>query len=218
MQPPLFPLDESIASVELYPEVWKAAEAVILPDAESRRAGVARLLELRAARISALVVYLLATRLTEPDLSMRSRIVQALGEVLLPDEQGYPAPEDVRRSLRHTLSHMRTRQVYSLLQVLVHTPALEEHVMLLLDACPHAGSHLVAILADRTVLLAVREQAARMIGRVGYLDSLPALVKLAARLESRLNGQRAMPFVLPATADEATLLPTLQAAIDLLRH
>lgn len=218
MQPPLFPLDESTGNIELFPAVWGAAEALTSPDAATRRKGLERLLELHAPRFSPLVAYLLVTRLADPDLSLRARIVQALGEVLLPDDEGHPAPEDVRRSLRDMLSHLRTRQIFSLLQALVHNPSLEGHAACLLDACPHASNQLMVILADRQVPLPVRERAVRMIGQVGYLDALPALERLAVRLESRLNGrQRAMPFVLPATGDEAALLPAVQAAIELLR-
>jgi hypothetical protein len=56
-----------------------------------------------------------------------------------------------------------------------------------------------------------------LIGRVGYLDALPALERLLARLESRLHGQQAMPFAPKSSLEEAELLPDLQLTLTLLR-
>jgi hypothetical protein len=216
-QLPLFVLEESKGNVELFPAVWSAVEDLTLSDPKVRWDALDRLLSLNAQRFSPIVAYILVTRLAEPDLALRARIVQALGEVLVPDAEGQPAPDEVRKSLAYYLSHMRTRRIYSLLQVAAYDPDLMGHVARLLDPCPFAGSHLLDILSDFKAPMEIRQQAADMIGRVGYLDALPALDRLAAKLEARLNGQKSMPFAPPSMGAEQDLLPAVRRAIDLLR-
>ena len=215
-QPELFTLAESTGNVELFPAVWSAAEDLTTASLELRRDALDRLLQLNAPRFSPLIAYLLHTRITEPDLGLRKEIIQALSDILTPDDEGNPSPEDVRASLRYHLSRMRTRQIFSLLQVLVEDPRMETAVARLLNACPYAGLHLADILADHTAPFEVRVQAVRMIGVVGYLDALPALERQEARLEARYNGQRAMPFAPPAS-NEVDLLPEIHRAQALLR-
>jgi hypothetical protein len=147
---------------------------------------------------------------------LRASIIEALSEVLAPDDEGNPAPEEVRASLRLHLSQMRTRQIYSILQALDAYPELENAAARLLNTCPYAGMHLADILADHKAVFEVRVQAVRMIGIVGFMDALPALERLEARLEARYNGQRAMPFAPPASS-EVDLLPEIHRAEALLR-
>ena len=216
-QPSLFSQDESTGRVELFPAVWKAVEDLTMPDLKLRRNALDRLIELNAPRFSPIVAYVLVTCLTYPDLAFRSQVIKTLGEILVPDGDGHPAPDEVRKSLTHYLAQMRTRQVFALLQVTTDHPALEGHAARFLDACPHAGNHLVDILCDNKVSLAVRKQAVQMIGRVGYLEALPALDRLAARLETRISGQRTMPFAPPPGSNESDLLPAVQATLAILR-
>jgi len=89
----------------------------------------------------------------------------------------------------------------------------------LLNACPYAGRHLTDILAGRKNPLSIRKQAVHYVGIVGYLDSIPALEHISARLETRLQGQEAMPF-LPssqASENEEELLPYIYSSLLLLR-
>jgi HEAT repeat protein len=216
-QLPLFVLEESKGSVELFPAVWSAVEDLTLSDPKVRWDALERLLQLNAHRFSPIVAYILVTRLAEPELALRARIVQAVGEILVPDAAGQPAPDEVRKSLAYYLSHLRTRRIYSLLQVAAYDSDLEGHVARLLDPCPFAGSHMLDILSDGKAPKGVRQQAANMIGRVGYLDALPALERLATKLEARLNGQKSMPFAPPSMGAEGDLLPAIYSAIGLLK-
>lgn len=216
-QPLLFDLpSDSTGTVELFPAVWSAAEELTAPEAPQRRAALDRLLGLKAPRISPLVAYLLATRLTEPDMALRARVVEALGNLFVPDENGNACPDIVRRHLMHSLNQMRTRQVFALLEVAIHHPEHETHIFRLLNACPFGGNHLSAIASERRAALTVRQKAAYFIGFVGFLDALPTLERLASRLEARLAGQQAMPFAHPGH-DEIDLLPAVRSAIELLR-
>jgi hypothetical protein len=94
---------------------------------------------------------------------------------------------------------------------------MEDYITRLLNVCPHAGRHLVDITADRNFSPEIRRQAVHFIGRVGYLDAIPALEKLEIRLASRLAGQQMMPFALPAAHDEIELIPEIRKNLAILR-
>jgi hypothetical protein len=55
------------------------------------------------------------------------------------------------------------------------------------------------------------------IGTVGYLEAIPALERLAARLEARLSGQQAMTFAPPSQSEENELLPIVRSVLHLLQ-
>jgi hypothetical protein len=217
-QPTLFDFTgASSDTVELFPAVWSAAEELTSPNLALRQAALERLAALNAIRLSPLIAYLTATRILEPDLSLRKRVVQLIGNVMAPDENRRPAPDIVIRHLSAYLSQMRTRPIISLLQVGEQDPGLEAAAARLFNACPTAGSHLVDIGSDRKAPVALRRQAVRMIGLVGYLDTLLTLERLEARLTARIKGQQSMPFAPPSGPDESELLPAVQIAIGALR-
>ncbi len=220
LQPPLFEFGEATpGALELFPAVWSAAEELVSPELAVRQRGLARLEEMGAARFSPLVAYLLFTRLSDADAALRRQVTYLLSGLLIPDERGFAAPEPVRRYVTAALGQMRTRPIFGMLEVLAADLGAEPILARLLNACPHAGRHLVDILSERKNPLAVRYAAARMIGRVGYLDAIPALERLAARLETRRSGQQAMPFAaMPASgADEVDLLPAITEALTRLQ-
>ena len=214
----LFSLEEhSIGAVELFPAVWGAAEALTSDNLANRSKGIEILEDLQAARFSPLIAYLLATRLTEPDRTLRAQIVRVLGEVFELDDQGRHAPLNVRRHLKAYLSSMRTRQIFALLEVLEEAAELETQVASLLNFCPHAGNQLLDILVNRDFRLQMRLNAANLIGRVGYIYTRPDLERLLARLEARAHGQQSMPFAPEEPGEEQVLTPALQDALRQLR-
>jgi len=216
-QPQLFLLEESIGSIELFPAVWGALEDLTKKDLNVRKSALGELIELDAARFSPVVSYIMVTRVAEPNIELRSKIIETLGLVLLPDTKEFPAPEDVRTSLYFYLSSFRTRQVFSLLQASAEFGSIEDHVARLLNACRYAGNHLIEILIDPKTPIEVRRQAAVMIGKVGYLNTLPALEKLAGRLEARIGGQTAMNFASQSNSKDSDLLPAVEDAIRSLK-
>jgi hypothetical protein len=52
---------------------------------------------------------------------------------------------------------------------------------------------------------------------VGYVDAIQALDRIATRLETRLNGQQAMPFLPLTGIDDTELLPEVQEVLFQLR-
>lgn len=209
--------ESSRARLELFPAVWGAADALTSPDETMRRKGLAELKRLNAARFSPLVVYLLATRLSEPSLPLRVEVVKLLADVLQPDAQGKFAPDQVRFTLAQSLAQMRTRQVFALLQAVEADPSAQAAVVRLLGECTYGGNHLVDIFSNRSLPMWARKLSIAMCGDVGFVSTLPALERLADRLEARQNGQQAMPFLPKDSEMEADLLPALRWAIERLR-
>jgi hypothetical protein len=216
-QPGLWQSNFASGFLELFPAVWNDAEALCGPDAKERRAALARLEETSAPRLSPLVAYLVATRLSDPDLAVRGRAARVIGDLLTLDPLGNATPDVVRRYLNAYLSQMRTRGVYHLLEIAVTDPEAIPYLSRVLNACPYAGRHLGDIALDRMVPLSHRKQAVLFIGSVGYLESIPALERLATRLESRLVGQQAMAFAPPAQSEEKDLLPIVQSVLHILQ-
>jgi hypothetical protein len=216
-QPALFDFTHTTrGAVELFPEVWGAMEDLIVPKSALRLAAIERLVQLGAPRLSGLVAYLLATRLTDPDLTIRKRIIRVLVEVFSPDERGQLAPETVRGILSTYLVDLNPRAISCLVEASINDPSVISHVARLLNYCPDAASHLVDILTDRKASLEKRRRAAELIGKVGYLEAVPALERLQGRLAARLRGQQSMPFAPPPTPDEAELLPVVEHALSLM--
>ena len=194
--------------------VWGAAEALTSPDLETRHAGLEQLVNQDAVRQHPLVAYLLISRLVEPDIALRAHIVEALADVVIPNGHGQPEHAPSYPTLASHLTGMRTRQIYALLQVVDYDKSNEPKVIGLLDHCSFAGGHLSCILATRTVPLHMRKWAAYFIGQMGYLDAMPILERLAARIETRQNGRTELGVM---DEDDAGLLSTIHTSLDLLR-
>jgi hypothetical protein len=201
-------------TVEKTSVVWGAAEALTSPDLETRQAGLEELVSQDAVRQHPLVAYLLISKLVEPDIALRAHIVDALSDVVIPNGHGEPALAPSYNTLATHLTGMRTRQIYALLQVVDYDKSNEDKVIGLLDHCSFAGGHLSCILATRTVPVHMRKWAAYFIGQMGYLDAMPILERLAARLETRQNGRSELGGM---DEDEADLLSSIRSALELLR-
>lgn len=217
-QPPLFDFsgDTTIGALELFPMVWSALEGMTSPDVIQRNQSLDKLLEINAPRLSPLVAYILVTYLQDADVGFRARVIEALVDILTPDEKGKPAPEAVRQRLLYHLSQLRRRTIYAILQTGVEGVISRTKVSVLLNACPYAGKILADILGDRKADMTLRKQAAYFIGDVGFLDAVPELERIRGRLESRQNGQRSMPFLPPSLGNESELLPEINKALQLL--
>lgn len=218
LKPALFDLGEAGSGVlELFPRMWGALEALVDPEAKSRKLGLDCLIDLNAARIYSLVAYFLTTRIQDPDLSIRGEIIWILAGVLTPDDRGQLSPEPVQRILAYQFSQMQKEHIYKLLELVEADPSSETGVVQLLKNCHNSGNYLSEILLERRENLAIRKQAARLIGRVGYVEAIPCIDRLISRLESRVNGQQYLPFTPVENSEESSLLPTLKLALDLLQ-
>ncbi len=207
----------STGNVELFPSVWQATENLAAQEEKTRRLALDELLQLGAPRLSPLVAYNIATRLRDPVLSFRARIVESLANLLRLDAEGRPAPDQVRAYLVSYLSQMEQGDIQALLEIGVAESETKSHISKLLNLCPKAGRHLAQLVTDRKSSVPIRQLAANFIGLIGFIEALPTLERLRNRLETRLVGQKSMSFAPPSNTDETLLLPDIKAAITLLR-
>jgi len=207
----------SSEAIELFPEVWRAAEEMVSPVLTVRENAIERLVSVNAPRFSPLIAYIFATRICEPKIELRYQIVIALGNVLVPDKDGLLAPEPVRYTLKIYLSKMRRREIFGLLQVAEKYPQSETSIASLLNACSFAGNSLSNIFLDRKAPVPIRKQAIYFSGLVGFLDTIPALERLITRLESRINGQKMMTFAPRVKDEDVSLLKDAHKTRALLR-
>lgn len=218
-QPMLFDFAETASgALEFFPEVWGAAEKLTSPDVLERRDALDRLIVLDAPRLSPLVAYLVANRIFDSDLELRYKAIDVLGKILSPRETGKLSPPAIRSHLKEYCSQMGDQGFIKLLEVAEAYPEAESNIASLFNLCSQSGETLVKILSDRKVLFELRRQAIIFIGRVGFLEAIPSLEKFESRLESRVNGQKSMPFAPPSTSDENSLLPFVQATLALLKE
>ncbi len=184
--------------------IWAAAESLVSPDLMQRINAFEHILEYDVIRQLPLLTYLLVTRLTEPDIELRTRIVKALGTFACTGFTEIPISEEVQKSLVYHLSKLRTREIFALLQVADYDKTSDPYISSLLSCSSFAGDHLSQIVSARTTPNEIRCQAARFIGVLGFLDALPTLERLASRFSGRA-GER-----------EANLYLELQNAVEML--
>jgi hypothetical protein len=218
-QPNLFYIDEDASSgaVELFPAVWQAAEKLASKRKDTRHAALDELLKLNAPRFSPLVVYIIATRLRDPNLALRARVIEALANVLRVDEDGKLAPDQVRGYLVSYIAQLEQDEIRAILEVGVHENETKPHIAKLLNYCPPAGRFLSQLATDRNSLIEIRQISTYLIGLLGFVEALPSLERMRNRLESRQEMQKGMPFAPPSSADESILLPEIKTAISYLQ-
>lgn len=217
-QLPMFDIAEkSTGIVELFPELWGSAEALSSPNSHARLEAIERLSELDAARLSPLVTYLLATRLDDPDICCRSKVVSILGEILRVDQHGQIIPDEVRQRLINFLTFAGTKEILSILEALDQDGGLEIQVVRLLKICSSADKLLVEILSNRANPVSIRQWSVRLIGKIGYTEAIGELERMLGRLEMRVAGQQSMPFAPTTDGSELLLIPDIQQALAMLR-
>lgn len=217
LQPTLFDSSEvSSGTLELIPKLWYAAEALASPDEMKRKTAIRVIMDQNAARFSPLISYLLFTRIKDPILDIQKEVVEILAGILSPDENGLPAPDPVRISLYLHLATMDYLSILGLLDLVSRHPEEEEKVGIIIKTCTNAGKYLSEILLDRSQPINIREISARFIGKIGYLEAIPAIERLVSRLEMKFNGQQYMPFSVNDTNNELTLIPTLRKSLKYL--
>jgi hypothetical protein len=218
IQLPLFVYGEPTENIlDLLPAVWNATESLASPDAVTRNHGIDALLELGVQRASPLVAYVLATKLSDPEITIRRRIAYILGDLIIDDPAISHTPENVRKAISNVLQTMREETIYGLLEVAVMDPRVEKSIYQLFNGCPMAGRHLGDILSQWKNPLAIRQKAIYFVGLVGYTEALPVMERLMNRLEARQNGQYAMSFAPPSSQHDEDILPILRIAIDRLK-
>lgn len=220
MQPNLISLElpETQAILELFPGVWMAAEQLGSQDVNQRHQAMDELLRTDAPRVSPLIGYLLSTRLLDPDLRLRMRIVESLANVMRRDSEGKYAVDAVRSHIIAGLSYLGEPGVFALLELAVKDQTLVPHISKLLNFMPRAGDTLKNFASNRDKKIEIRRMAIFFIGRIGYVDAVGELKRLRDRIETRQEGQKRMPFAPPAADDnEEGLLQEINKTLSSLR-
>jgi HEAT repeat protein len=194
-------------------EIWQAAERLAAPRASERDAALDYLVDQGAVRISPLIVYLLATRISDPDLDVRSHIVKALGGVVAVDGQGEHAADQVIIHLQGFLAQINKEQVLSLLEVSNQYLTAEESLIEIFKLCSYAGDKLGGIVNDQKQPLSIRQKAIYFCGEVGFLESVSVLRELTKRVEKR-NQNQSRTHIRKRAKDEEQLYPYAIVALD----
>lgn len=211
--------DPSQETGVLFPEIWKAAERLTSPQDRLREEGLKELKAVDVFRRSPLLAYVLATRLTDPNLEIRFHVIQALGDILGMGDRENSTPDLIRHHLQGYLSQMRRRQIFAILQVAERYTGSEEDIVAIFNMCSYAGKTLSGILADRKAPVPIRKNAIYYCGRVGYVDSRPALERLIGRLQAQSERQTHMDFVSTSrNTEEQKLILYARAALEKLKH
>ncbi len=206
-------LPESDAVIELFPEVWQAVENLASGDVHTREKSLDTLLKSGAHRVSPLVAYVLATRLFDPNLPVRGKIVSTLADLMRRNEEGTYAAEGVRSQVITALSYFEDRALVAVMEVGINQPERITDVVKLVKYSPQAGKCLKEIAADREADEVMRRAAIQLLGQIGFVDALSELERLRNRIETRLGGQKRMPFAPTGSSSEVSLLPDLQKSI-----
>ena len=217
--PPPRPASRVIPSVD----PWMAGEMFVSPHVEERRRGFAILFGSEAARRSLLTSQLLASRVDEPDLTLRALIVNALADYFEIRANEHRYPPDVRAAVAGCLRKFERPHILALLdlQRAGRDGAVKprpDSLVRLLERIPDASAHLTRIAGDRSCALGLRRAAIELIGGVCFTDALGPLEGLEARLEGRRAGQLTMTFAPSDYPDDQKLLPALKETLWALKE
>ncbi len=194
-------------------EIWQAAEGLVSPNSVEREKALDYLLEQGAPAKSPLITYLLATRLSDPDLEVRFHIVKALGSVLVGDVEGGELLDPVLKQLQSFLAYLNTEQILDLLEVSEKYLSAEESLIGIFRLASYAGNRLSGIVNDRKNPLGIRQKAIYFCGEVGYLETRTTLKGLVSRIEKRNQRPRQSP-IRKKVMDENQLYPYAVAALE----
>ncbi len=214
----LFEIEKTATgTAELFPAVWRALEGLASPDAQERNRSLDELISLDAPRLSPLVAYMLATRLVDPNIKFRARVIETLGDIIS-SSNGDKMPIEVRRHLKAHCTVVGRGTVLAMLEVAEVASSVESQIAAIFNLCSHSGAILTELITDRKVPVTLRRHAIHFIGKVGFIEAIPRLERLVDRLTSRSNGQKRMSFAPPSEPDESTLLAGIQTALQQLKE
>ena len=201
---------EELTTPVLINQIWAAAELLISPDLNDRKRGFQSLIELDAVKQNPVIVYLLASKLSEPDFSLRSFIVGVLAGLLDESTLTSDRMQYSRQILVKYLSKISTEELISLLELAEIDPPSMGHVVQLLSSCASAGDQLSKIVKNRDCPIEQRLISLDIIGKVGYLEAINDLERMEKRLIKRGISE-------DSNSLENGLLKKIETTIELLK-
>jgi len=193
-------------------KTWLTLENLIAPDPALRESALEELAELEGCQEQPLIVYLLATRLLDPELEIRFYAARILGDWVDFDCPSQALSEKTLNILTGFTNQLDQSQLVKLLEVSAAYLAAEEAVGNILKMCSYAGKALSGIVNDRTIPVEIRQQAIFYCGEVGFLNTVIAIKNLIQRVQKN----QARAGLIPTRKkhlDEEHLLPFAVAAL-----
>jgi len=191
---------------------WKILEGLIAADPVLRETALQQLAAWEGLEEQPLMIYLLATRILDPDLEIRYHAVQILGDLVDYDHPGEGLPAGSLQALTAFTAQLDKGQLIQLLEVSAAYLAAEEAVGNILKLCSYAGKVLGGIVNDRRLTVEIRQQALFYCGEVGFLNTRRVIDNLIQRVrKAQANPGRITTR--KKHADEETLLPFAVAAL-----
>ena len=194
-------------------EVIRAAQDLVSPRVAIREEALDDLMEGDISKNSPLIAYLIASRLTDPDLEFRFHIIKAIGKILSPDDNGNLAADAVITQVQSVIVNLNREQVLDILAVADQYISAESGLVEVFKLNSCAGSILSDIVIDQKVPVSIRQQAIYYCGEIGFLDTIHTLEGLRNRVDGRKLQDNESPKQNRAQA-EALLYPFAVAALD----
>lgn len=191
--------------------VWETLTRLVSPDPDLRRKALEALPQLEGYPREPLLVYLLATRLTDPDLEIRLQAVRMLGGLLGREGGAGQLGRTALEYLAGYLAGLEISQYVSLLEVSAAYLAAEKPLSSILKMCSYAGKSLSGIVNDQKLPVNIRQQAVFFCGEIGFLNTAPALKALIQRVEKDRGRADKQPGGRISQDRESLYLPALAA-------
>jgi hypothetical protein len=189
--------------------LWDSALGLISLNPDQRDQAIEQLSQVDGYQDSALMAYILITRLAEPELEIRFHLVQLLGSLLDFESAGMCFSDRVLGFVHHELSQLTRFQIEKILEVSSRYLAADWAVKNIFKLCSYAGNILSGIVNDRKQPVQIRQQAINYCGELGFLDSKTALENLVRRVEKARNSFQSTR----SRSDEDQLYIFAQAAV-----
>lgn len=199
-------------------EVWSALEQLVSEKLEQRKNGLQKIVELQAIDKYPLVVYVVSTRLVEPDISLRADVVRLIATFHSINYQKKESSKEIFKTLYDYFDQIRNRQIYSLLQVAIYDTSLVDDVSYLIGLCSYAGRYLTEIVTDRKNPLELRVESLKIIESVGFIDVLPELNRILSRYERKNDSKPLRVKENGIRNDREVLIPLLGKTIEALEE
>ena len=175
--------NEEISLLLMDQRIWEAVEDLTAPDPNVRDQALEALINIEGYNKSPLVAYLLATRISDPELEVRFHIIQHLGKLLDFDGDDLKFSDQALTHFQEFITHLNKNQLVHLLEVSNQYLSAEKALVNILKLSSYAGTGLSGIVNDRKQPISIRRQAIYYCGEMGYLETKPMLQNLIHRAE-----------------------------------
>lgn len=187
-------------------------ENLISPDPYLRDKGLEELDSMEGFQDHPIMVYMLSTRILDPDLEVRFHAIQILGKLLQENLSMERMPEKSFLTVTEFTTQLEKQQLIKLLEVAEAYLAAEGAITSILKLCSYAGKGLGGIVNDRRLPVEIRQQAIHFCGEVGFLTTVTVIQNLIQRVEKN----RSKPGLIKSRKkhlDEESLFPYAVTAL-----